>query len=723
MKFGKLIFVMWLVAMTFLPASLYAQTNSTCAQGAQEEDKDKERVENQLDSVSFDAEESADPNEITGLPGFNANRLDSSNWVAATQRLVYTIYFENDPVHATAAAQKVQIRHRLHQKVNYASVLVGTFGFCNHTFTIEGNRSSYQQRLDMRSTMGIYVDVVAGLDVVNNEVFWTFQSIDPATGLPPLGVHDGFLPVNDSLHSGEGFVTFSVLPKTAQCVTGDVVTAEATIVFDRNAPIPTNLWHNTVDAVAPTSSLSVTPAAGGDSIHFSGTDDANGCGVNQYKLYVSVNEGAYRLYGVYLAGTTAFVATASDEEYRYLCLAEDHVGNLETKDTADANSGNAVMSVALLAYPASAGTVSGAGSVVRGNIATVTATPATGYHFVRWTANGITRSTNSSYSFTVDENITLTAYFEPNEYLLTIQQSDGINVSVRNSDRVELATNQTVCHFDTLSVSYQVEPCYQFANLTVNGNTLPSSGVIAVTGPVAIAATAALAPPQVSTLDAFICEGEEYTFGDHSYTQSGIYDDTLQSVMGCDSISQLHLVVNPATAGSDTLSACDSYTWNDVEYTESGIYTFNTTNAAGCDSVATLCLTINLSTACDIYDTAAGSYVWDNDTYTESGTYTHTYQTIAGCDSVVTLHLIITQVGIAEVDIEGLTIYPNPTQGKVSITLEGAELLQVEVLDIIGRVLQTSSSPWIDLTALGEGSYMLRITTTIGTAIKKVIKR
>ena len=129
MKFGRFLLIMWLAAITLLPASLYAQTNSTCAQGAQDEDKDKARLENELDTVSFDAQESADPNEIVGLPGFNQNRLDTSNWTASSQRLSYTIYFENDPVQATAAAQKVQIRHRLHQKVNYASVLVGTFGF------------------------------------------------------------------------------------------------------------------------------------------------------------------------------------------------------------------------------------------------------------------------------------------------------------------------------------------------------------------------------------------------------------------------------------------------------------------------------------------------------------------------------------------------------------------------------------------------------------------
>ena len=722
MKFLKLIFLSCLTALTLLPSTLYAQTNSTCAQGAQEEDKDKAKVENMLDSVSFDAEESADPNEITGLPGYNRDRRDSSNWVAATQRLAYTIYFENDPVHATAAAQKVQIRHRLHQKVNYASVLLGTFGFGDKSFTIEGNRTSYQQRLDLRASMGIYVDVVAGLDVVNNEVFWTFQTIDPATGLPPLGVGEGFLPVNDSLHSGEGFVSFSVAPKSGDCNTGEVITADASIVFDRNAAIPTNVWHNTIDAVAPSSTLSVIPAVGGDSIRFSGADDANGCGVARYKLYLSVNEGAYQLYGVYPEGAAAFVASAADEEHRYLSLAEDHVGNLERKDTADAHSGNAVMSVDLASHPATAGSVSGAGSVARGSEVTVTALPATGYHFVCWKVGGVTRSTESPYTFTVDENISLTAYFEPNEYLLTILQDDGIEVSVRNADWVALASNQTIRHFDTLFVSHQVAACHQFAALSVNGSPLPSNGRLIVGGPVTVNASSILAPPEVTTFDAFICEGEEYSFRGESFAESGTYNDTLQSVTGCDSVAQLHLVVNPATMGGESLAACDSYVWNEVEYTESGSYTFNTTNAAGCDSVATLSLTINHSTACELYDTVSGSYEWDGETYTESGTYTHTYQTQAGCDSVVTLHLVVNGIGIAEVDLEGLVLYPNPTQGKIQITLEGAQLLQVEVLDLVGRVMQTATTPWIDLTPYKEGSYLLRISTTKGTAIKKVIK-
>ncbi|MCR9173677.1 MAG: M43 family zinc metalloprotease, partial [bacterium] len=60
----------------------------------------------------------------------------------------------------------------------------------------------------------------------------------------------------------------------------------------------------------------------------------------------------------------------------------------------------------------------------------------------------------------------------------------------------------------------------------------------------------------------------------------------------CGSVS---VTVNSATAGSETVSACDTYTWsaNSTTYTVSGTYTATLTNAAGCDSTATLNLTIN----------------------------------------------------------------------------------------------------------------------------------
>ena len=57
------------------------------------------------------------------------------------------------------------------------------------------------------------------------------------------------------------------------------------------------------------------------------------------------------------------------------------------------------------------GTVSGGGTYNAGATCTLVATPASGYQFESWKKNGSVVSTNATYSFTVTENATYTAYF------------------------------------------------------------------------------------------------------------------------------------------------------------------------------------------------------------------------------------------------------------------------------------------------------------------------
>ena len=297
---------------------------------------------NPSDSTDISVQLPGDPNEIIGTRGYDALG-DTLQWVAATASLPYTIYFENDPELATAAAQKVEVRHRLHTKADISTFAIGAFGFGSHVFTVEGNRSSYQQRLDLTQDMGIYVDVVAGIDIVAGEAFWILQSIDPATGLPPQGTQQGFLPVNDENHSGEGYVSFTIKPKANACITGDELTASASIVFDINEAIPTNVWHNTVDALPPTTQLTGEESYDNEVLlHFSGQDDPGGCGIKQYKLYVSDNYRAYSLYETYPAGSEAIFPTEYGHCYRFFCLGEDNVGNVEEMKEAEVEFGGAV---------------------------------------------------------------------------------------------------------------------------------------------------------------------------------------------------------------------------------------------------------------------------------------------------------------------------------------------------------------------------------------------
>jgi hypothetical protein len=400
-----------------------------CNQGDQKPNIPDPPVMDSIPADSTDVTVSApvDPNEIIGTVGYDALG-DTMQWVAATASLPYTIYFENDPDFATAAAQRVEVRHKLHAKASRSTFVVGTFGFGSHVFSVEGSPSSYQARLDLIEDMGIYVDVVAGLDVVNNEAFWILQSIDPATGLAPISVDMGFLPVNDSTHCGEGFVSFTIKPNERQCVTGDTITAMASIVFDINEAIPTNKWVNTIDAHAPTTLLTGTEVEPNELLlQFTGSDDTNGCGIKQYKLYMSDNYGSYQLYDAYLPETEATFMAEPGHCYRFFCLGEDNVGNIEAmKEEAEYEYGNYDLLITVAASPEDGGTVSGGGLFAHGTQATVTAQPNSGFSFERWSYNGITVSTNPTYTFTVEGSRDLVANFVYSGSII-LTQTDCLN--------------------------------------------------------------------------------------------------------------------------------------------------------------------------------------------------------------------------------------------------------------------------------------------------------
>jgi len=279
---------------------------------------------------------SQDPNDITGPQGY-----DTLHWIPKEQVMPFTIRFENDPVFATAPAQRVTVNQKVDTNMNIFSYRMGTFGFGSFVFQVPSNTTFYSQRLDVRDSLGVFVDVLAGIDVINKELFWIFESIDPLTGQPPIDARVGFLPVNDSIfRRGEGFVSYTILPKTT-VTSGDTTVAEAVIVFDVNEPIATNIWKNTIDALPPTSKVVDNFTTYSDTtsitINFQGSDDLKGTGIKSYRLYYSKNNGPYTFHEEYDADTIATFNTTSGY-YKFFSIAVDFVGNEEPmKTTPDAD--------------------------------------------------------------------------------------------------------------------------------------------------------------------------------------------------------------------------------------------------------------------------------------------------------------------------------------------------------------------------------------------------
>ena len=140
-----------------------------------------------------------------------------------------------------------------------------------------------------------------------------------------------------------------------------------------------------------------------------------------------------------------------------------------------------------------------------------------------------------------------------------------------------------------------------------------------------------------STTNQTICEGEDISIGNSTYTTTGVYTDSLITIFGCDSIITTNLTVLPSTSSTTNITSCDNYSWNGSNYTSSGSYTYVTTNTFGCDSVANLELVINSSNTGVSNIIVCDTYIWEGQTITTSGDYNYTYQNSLGCDSIHTL--------------------------------------------------------------------------------------
>ena len=206
--------------------------------------------------------------------------------------------------------------------------------------------------------------------------------------------------------------------------------------------------------------------------------------------------------------------------------------------------------------------------------------------------------------------------------------------------------------------------------------------------------------PLHDTIRHAMCEGASYEFKGNTYTEAGIYRDTLRAANGCDSIVTLILTVNKPYYNiiRETILEGNSVEFFGTTYTTSGTYTHYARTPEGCDSTTVLQLTVHplvdtIITVCDndlpviwnnrwngkqesyytsglyrndttingekmfygiqvnvskqVFDTIrhamceGASYEFKGNTYTEAGIYRDTLRATNGCDSIVTLILTV----------------------------------------------------------------------------------
>ena len=132
--------------------------------------------------------------------------------------------------------------------------------------------------------------------------------------------------------------------------------------------------------------------------------------------YVAVTNNSSVIYGVGVANssgvaTVNFTNAIPSSGTLYVVVTRQQYQPYFGTFTVGGGGSTTYYTVSASASPSNGGTVSGAGSYASGATCTLTATPATGYEFTKWTKNGTQVSTNATYSFTVSANATYVANF------------------------------------------------------------------------------------------------------------------------------------------------------------------------------------------------------------------------------------------------------------------------------------------------------------------------
>jgi hypothetical protein len=253
-----------------------------------------------------------------------------------------------------------------------------------------------------------------------------------------------------------------------------------------------------------------------------------------------------------------------------------------------------------------------------------------------------------------------------------------------------------------------------------------------------------------------------YTFHGTTYTESGNYEQLIESPDGCDTLFHIEVSLGGTSVYDWWQTACNSFTWNDITYSEPGDYT-QEFSVSGCDSIVHLHLTfagqpeaipeiIGLTQVNVGTDLIVGQYFYYIDSVPLA---THYEWTLEGADWIMDTtgthcSLLITTPGTAilkvrawndcgeteqEIVIHGgffdiderqnipVALYPNPANDKVIVEAEGIQ--SINVYDMRGQLHKSIEGSDADKVEIGLQNmaptiYTLEVSTCQGKAFLKL---
>ena len=150
-------------------------------------------------------------------------------------------------------------------------------------------------------------------------------------------------------------------------------------------------------------------------------------------------------------------------------------------------------------------------------------------------------------------------------------------------------------------------------------------------------------PISTANVNNTICKNNPYYFNQHWLDSSGLYKDTLVNYAGCDSFISLQLVVKPISITNSQSSICgnQTYSFHHQLLNHSGVYHDTLQNYLGCDSTVILHLQVNISSSSNVTESVCSNrpYHFNHLYLDSSGIFHDTIPNYSGCDSTITLNL------------------------------------------------------------------------------------
>ncbi len=364
--------------------------------------------------------------------------------------------------------------------------------------------------------------------------------------------------------------------------------------------------------------------------------------------------------------------------------------------------------------------VSSASALCAGQSATITASGTANTY--SWSTSATTASISVSPTVTTIYSVVGTN--TTNSCSQTVTTSIAVNALPTVS-----VTSGAICAGNSFTMVPSGASTYTFSSgsavvtptATANYNVTGTSAAGCVSSNTAVSSVTVNAAPSVSVNSGAVCAGNSFTMvpsGGATYTFSSgsavvtptataAYTVSSTSTVGCVGSAVSNVTVNAlpsvSLSAAQNTACTNSSTIALTGSPSGGVYTGS-----------------NVASGAFTPGAAAGTFV-------QSYAYTNT---LTGCSKTATSSIVVSVclgLNTTSAKINGLSVYPNPSNGEFTVELNNGINKTIEVTDVAGRVVLTTTSlndkVNVNINSLTNGIYFVKIVSNTITNVIKVVKQ